>query len=122
MDARRRSELKRCCEPESNHVISATFAVYRGKKGQRVVLRIERNVQFARKLCGIKRAAGNIPFADLQRWNLPLPMIRSNDDGFSGRIFFDVHFVVGDPALLQKVFRTAAVSAPVRGVHGDWFH
>src|SRR5206468_5546105 len=89
---------------------------------RRAELGIQGNLEFLSKLLRIKRTASKIAPTNLQRWNCAFAVVGSDNDLFSRRIFFNVHFAKRDAPRFQEGFCAPTVRAPSGAVHGYLFH
>jgi hypothetical protein len=71
---------------------------------------------------GIKRAASEIAFADLDCWHLPAALIYLEHEIFGIDILVDIHFNEVHSAILQKFLGAVAIDAPACAIHCDFFH
>jgi hypothetical protein len=84
--------------------------------------RVERDVKFFGKLLRIEGTAGKVTSTDVERGHSALAVVRFDNDGFPGRILFNIHFAKSHAAFFQERFRPAAIGAPCSAVNGDGFH
>jgi len=79
-------------------------------------------VEFLGELLRIKGTASKVASTYIKRWNDALAIIGFHNDGLSGRILFNIHFVESYTTFFQKGFCAAAIGAPGGAVHGNGFH
>jgi hypothetical protein len=85
-------------------------------------LLVEGNVQFGGKLEGIKGAAGKEAIADFDRGDFPAAFVYLEHEILGIDILVDIHFDEVHSAILQEFLGVAAIHAPTRAVHCDFFH
>src|SRR5579864_4546110 len=80
------------------------------------------NIQFGGKLIRIERAASKKAVADLDRGHFSAAFIYLKHQLLSIDILIDIHFDEVHSAILQKLLGAAAIHAPTRAIHCDFFH
>jgi hypothetical protein len=71
---------------------------------------------------GIEGAAGEISTGDFDGGYLSAAFVHSEDEFFCFGILVNIHFLVKDTALVQKLFRSPAIGTPTRCVETNCFH
>src|SRR4029077_5927256 len=93
-----------------------------GAENAEKILFVQGNIQFGGKQVGIKRAASKKTVANLDRGHFPAAFIYLEHEVLGIDILVDIYFDEIHSAIHQKFLGAAAIDAPTRAVHCDFFH